>query len=46
MAGPGRTEPGGHEGHAAGGIWDQIKEGGEDAHQHEHFIRPVAQAMH
>ena len=46
MAGPSRTEPGGHKGHATGGIRDQSKEGGEAAHQPEHVIRPGARAMH
>ena len=46
MAGPGRTDPGGHEGHATGGIRDQIKEGGEASHQPDHIIRPSARAVH
>ena len=46
MAGPGLTNPGGHKGHATGGIWDQNKEGGEASHQPEHGIRPSAWAVH
>ena len=46
MAGPGRTEPGGHKGHATGKIRDKSKEGGEAAQQPEHGIRPSAQAVH
>ena len=45
MAGPGRTKPGDHKGHATGGILDQSKEGGETAHQPEHGIRPSARAV-
>ena len=36
MAGPGRTEPSGHEGHATGERRDQSEEGGEAAHLPEH----------
>ena len=46
MAGPGRTEPGGHKGHATGGIRDEGEEGGGTADQPEHGIRPSAQEMH
>ena len=46
MAGPGRTEPGGQEGHATGGIQDYIKEVGETPHKPEHGIRPSARAVH
>ena len=46
MAGTGRKKPGGHEGHATGGMRDQIKEGGESSHQPEHGIRPSAWAVH
>ena len=46
MDGPGRTERGGHEGHATGGIRDEGEEGGETEDQPEHGIRPGARAMY
>ena len=45
MAGPGRTDFGGHKGHATGVIRDQSKEGGEAVHQPEHGIWPSTWAV-
>ena len=46
MAGPGRTKPDGHKGHAIDGIRDKGEEGGETVDQPEHGIWPGAWAMH
>ena len=46
LAGPGRNQSGGHEGHATGGIRDEGEEGGKTPHQHEHGIRPSAWEVH
>ena len=46
MDGPGQTKPGGHKGYATGGIRDEGEEGGENADQPEHGIRPGDWAMY
>ena len=46
VAGPGRTQSSGHKGHAAGGLWDEVKEGGKYPHQPEHGIWPSARAVY
>ena len=46
MAGPGQTQSSGHEGHAAGGVWDEGEEGGKSPHQPEHCIWPSARAVY
>ena len=46
MAGPVRTEPGGHKVHATSRIRDQSKEVGDAVHQPEHGIWPGSRAVH
>ena len=46
MSRTGLTKPGGHGGHATGGIQDQRKEGGEYSYQPENGIWPSARAVH
>ena len=46
MAGPGWTQSSVHQGHAAGGVWDEVEEGGKAPHQPEHDIWPSTRAVY